>query len=141
MLILYLLFSGVCALLAAIEPKLGLWLMLVVGLVADPVRKLTPANPVYIQVVFVIIFVVTYLGHRKTHYKDQRLLALFPEMRPALQLFFLFFAISAIRPLLINIAYLKLILYSSAQYIGLFIAAMLGFGLVKDEKTIIKYLN
>jgi len=141
MLNFYLFFSAACLLLAIVRPKSGLWLMLVVGLLADPVRKLTPGNPVYIQVVFVIILALVYLTHRKAYSRDQSLLAVFPKIRAPLELFFLFFIINAIRPLLINMAYLPLVLYSSAQYVGLFIAAKLGFDLIKDEDTMIKFTD
>ena len=141
MLNFYLFFSGACLLLAIIRPKLGLWLMLVVGLLADPVRKLTPGNPVYIQVVFVSILALIYLAHRKTYSRDQSLLNVFPTMRAPLQLFFVFLVINAIRPLLINMAYLPLVVYSSVQYVGLIMAAKFGFDLVKDEDTIIKFTD
>ena len=137
----YLSFAIACLFLAIIDWRLGFWLMLGVGLLADPVRKLTPDTPVYISVVFVGILATLYLVHRKTYTRDQGVFALFPKIKSNTQLFFIFFTINAIRPILENIAYLPLVLYSSAQYIGLFVAAKLGFDLVEDEKSIINFAD
>ena len=127
--------------LTIINWRLGLWLMLVVGLLADPVRKLIPGNPVYVSVVFVGILAILYLACRKTYTRDQSVFALFPKIKSSMQLFFLFFVINAIRPISESIFYLPLVLYSSAQYIGLFAAAKLGFDMVEDEKSIIKFAD
>ena len=115
--------------------------MLVVGLLADPMRKVTPDNPVYIQVVFVGILALIYLTHRKTYSKDQSLLTVFPNLIIPLKLFFFFFVINLVRPLLISMSFLPLVLFSGFQYIGFFLAAKLGFNLVKDEETIIKFAD
>jgi len=139
MLNIFLFFAVVCSFLAFLYPRLGLWLMLVVGLLADPVRKLTPDQPLYINLAFLVIFAVIYLTQRKRLPKEQRLLSLFPGIRLPFQLFLIFLAINAIRPVLVNIAYLKLVLFSAVQYLGLFLAAQFGYNLVKDEKTIIKF--
>ncbi|TRZ51569.1 MAG: hypothetical protein D4S01_04470 [Dehalococcoidia bacterium] len=141
MLTYYLSFAIVCMFLTIINWRLGLWLMLVVGLLADPLRKLTPGNPVYISIVFVGILAILYLACKKTYARGQSIFAIFPRIKSSMQLFAIFFIINAIRPILESIHYLPLVLYSSAQYIGLFAAAKLGFDLVEDEKSIIKFAD
>jgi hypothetical protein len=141
MLTYYLIFVALSVLLAMDNYRLGLWLMLLVGLVADPVRRLTPGNPVFISVAFAAVFCVIYFKVVISQKREKRILDYFPQFKGPFHLFLFFLGINAIRPLLVNIGFLPFVLYSAAQYIGLFIAVQLGFYLVEKENDVTKYVK
>ncbi len=141
MLTYYFYFVAACILLTLANPRMGLWLMLVAGLLADPLRKVTPGNPVYISIAFIIILGVVYLRYVAGNPKRERISKYIPSLKPGFQALSFFFIINAVRPLFVNIYLLPVILYGSAQYIGLLASALLGFNIIKDEKNIIKFAD
>ncbi len=137
----FLMFIGVCILLTIIKKDLGLWLMLLIGLLADPVRKVTPNSPFYISAIFVVILLIVYLQYMTSKSRRESIFQYIPNLKTSFKLFCLFFIINAIRPLFVSISFIPLVLMGSAQYIGLFAATLLGFNLVKDEKSIIRFAD
>jgi hypothetical protein len=132
-------FVAGCCFLTFVNWRLGPWLMLLVGLVSDPVRKLTPGHPVYISVSFVLVFGVFFLLSRNYFRRNRPVFFYYPSLRPVMRIFGVFLAINAVRPILEDVRYLPLVAYGCAQYVALFLCARIGFNLVDRERAIMKF--
>lgn len=133
---LFVLALFLCYSMARKKPEL--WPLLLIGLLADPVRKLIPGNPVYISVLFLPVFSVIY--YRWVHkFHAEGLLKYYPQFRGAASLFFFFLGLNFIRPLLVSIRYLPLAIYGALQYLLLIAGVQVGFHLINCEKDVMRF--
>ncbi len=141
MLIYYLVFVGLCVLVALGNYRLGLWLMLVAGLLADPIRKLTPGNPIFIQIAFISIFFAIYFVAILMKKSKKRLFYYFPKFKRPLQWFLVFLGINTVRPILVDLEFLPFVVYSLVQYLGLIVSIQLGFYLIRSENDMVRFVK
>lgn len=139
MLVYYMLFIAFSIFISLYDYRIGIYLMLIVGLLADPIRKLTPGNPVYISVAFGVIFCVIYFVLFFLRKKKIGIFYYFPKFRKPLLLFLLFLFLNAIRPLIVDFVFLPAVIYSLMQYIGVILAVQVGFYFINEEKDVVKF--
>jgi hypothetical protein len=125
---------------AFINTNFAFVLMLVVALIADPIRKLTPAQPFYVSVAFLPILAAIYFK-LNIFEKRKKIIKSFPSFRLPFYLFLFFFGASFIKPIISNANSLSVVLFGAAQYLGLFAAIKIGFSLVKDEDKITNFVK
>ncbi len=136
---LYIIFAWISTFLGLVNYRFGLWLMLLVTLLGDPVRKLTPDNPVFISVCFVPIFCVVYLRFffMSRSSGAKRIFYYYPQLKVG-TLFYLFcVAFAFLNAFIRNASALPLILYSLAQYLGIIVAAQAGYYFLRRSEDLI----
>jgi hypothetical protein len=115
--------------------------MLVAGLSADPIRKLTPDNPVFIQVLFLFIFFAIYFVVILMKKEKKGIFFYYPNLNIPLYWFFLFLSINVLRPILVNVNSFPVVMFGLVQYLGLIVSAQLGFYLIKKEDDVVRFAN
>jgi hypothetical protein len=127
------------AVAASVNYRLGFWLMLVVALLGDPMRKVIYGHPVYISVAFLPIFTVVFFKVLAANRGKHRVFFYFPKMKRPFQIFLVILAVNALRPIIANPESLPMVLYGLAQYAGWILVALMGFCLINKEEDLIKF--
>lgn len=135
----YIILIVISTLIARINRHSGIWLMILVGLLADPVRKMIPGTPVYISLGFLPIFAVLFFSIVFNKKRDGGIFSYFPDMRTPFRIFLLILIINSLRSVIAAPGAFALVVYSMAQYTGWVIAMVFGFYLVENETDLVKF--
>ncbi|MEA3489030.1 MAG: hypothetical protein U9R44_01640 [Candidatus Omnitrophota bacterium] len=139
--ILYLILVVLFAIITLVNYRRGLPLLLILGLLADPLRKMTPENPVYINVLFVPVFLIMYFTVTGKSRKDEGFLHYYPETRNPLRFLILILIVNSVRPILAGISNVPVLIYSLVQYLGILMAIKLGFLLAEKDKDVERFVR
>lgn len=115
--------------------------MLVVALLGDPIRKLTPNNPVFLSVCFVPIFGVIYLRILSIARKNKNIFSYYPSFKQPVFFYLLCLVFAFLNAFFRNPHALPLILFSLAQYLGIIIAVRVGYYFLRRENDLIKLVK
>lgn len=140
---LYLLFLGASCAYAWVDWRRGWFLIMVCGVIQDPVRKLSPGSPVIISFAVVAVYGVILFAARN----DMRRHAFeftqrFRSVSTGITVFFFLLIISAINGLATyGIDKWKAPLVSFVTYILPAVAALLGYTWLQREETMLRWFR
>ena len=140
---LYLLFLGASCAYAFIDWRRGWFLIMVCGVIQDPVRKLSPGSPVVISFAVVAIYAVILFAARN----DMRRHAIeftrrFPSVATGMMVFFFLLVIAAVNGLVTyGIDKWPAPLVSFVTYVLPVVAALLGYTWLHREETMLRWFR
>jgi hypothetical protein len=122
-----LIFVAISAVVALQNWRLGLLLCVVVGVLQDPVRKVTPGTPIYLTLAFVPIYAAMFLNLWTTHPVLPSFFRHYPRSETVAMLVLLALLVSSVQTLSYGLQAWQAVALGLGFYVGWIPALFLGF--------------
>jgi len=140
---LYLAFLGAACAYALLDWRRAWFLVPLCGILQDPIRKLTPNNPVAVSFLVVILYTVILFAGRRELIRDLGdFSARFPRVHAALFAVLLLLMVAALNGLATyGIENWKVPLLSLITYCIPVVAVLMGYTWLRREEVLLRFLN
>jgi len=132
----------VCLVLSFLNMRLGIYAILFIGFLQDPLRKLVPGEPVYMSVLVVIFAFATYMGGRMQH--TMLRLDTVPEWQQRLKSISLVFLVLILLQCMAAFAYTGSLFLAGIgfmAYLSPFPALQLSYSFANRSERIVAFLR
>ncbi|HEV7763708.1 MAG TPA: hypothetical protein VGQ76_01785 [Thermoanaerobaculia bacterium] len=140
---LYLIFIGAACALSLVDWRRGWLLVMICGVIQDPVRKLTPGSPVYISFLVVILYAVLLFGARndmRQHAAD--FTRRFRSVSTGIAVFIVLLLIAGLNGLVTyGFDKWQAPMISFVTYVIPMVAALLGYTWLHSEETMLRFFR
>jgi hypothetical protein len=139
----YLAFLGTACAYALVDWRRGWYLVLLAGVLQDPVRKLTPGSPVWVSFLVVVLWFVVVFGARQTILVELRDFGRrFGTVYTVTVAFIFLLIVAAINGVVtFGFEYWKVPLLSLFTYLVPLVAAMFGYSWLQREQSMTRFLQ
>jgi len=133
---------GVAFLIAIGNWKAGLYAVVVLDILRDPVRKVVEGQPALITVSVALVWGAVFLGAIQHNRREVlAVFRLFPKLRPAARLFVAALIPGAVLSLVLYSGGWRLAFIGTASYLGPMLGFAIGFALAGDQRELYRFMT